>query len=110
SNATTKYLEKLKEEGGKDIDRKKIRFNLYLTPFFKDTPLDKISSFDIERFKKHRLESKMSHGTINRELAAISHLFNKAIEWNWIDKKPATIKRFKETQSRITYLTVEQIN
>lgn len=110
SNAASKYLEKLKEEDGKDINRKKIRFDLYLIPFFKETPLNKISSFDIERYKKHRLETKMAHGTINRELATISHLFNKALEWNWIDKKPATIKHFKETQSRITYLTVEQIN
>jgi integrase len=109
SNAATKYLEKLKEEGGKDINRKKIRFDLHLNPFFKETPLNKICSFDIERYKKHRLEAKAAHGTINRELASISHLLNKAIEWDWIDKKPL-IKLFKETQSRITYLTIDQIN
>jgi integrase len=48
-------------------------------------------------------------GTINRELAALSHLFNKAIEWGWIDRRPAVIKRYQEEQSRITYLTIEQI-
>jgi integrase len=47
--------------------------------------------------------------TINRELAALSHLFSKAVEWGWLDHKPATIKRLKEHSGRITYLTVEQI-
>jgi hypothetical protein len=47
--------------------------------------------------------------TINRELAALSHLLNKAVEWGWLDHRPATIKRLKEHSGRITYLTVEQI-
>jgi integrase len=48
-----------------------------------------------------------SPGT-NRELAALSHLFNKAIEWGWIDRRPGKIKRFQEEEGRITYLTAEQ--
>jgi integrase len=47
-------------------------------------------------------------GTINRELAVLSHLFNKAIEWGWIDRRPAVVKRFKEDSGRITYLTIDQ--
>ena len=50
-----------------------------------------------------------SPGTVNRELAGISHLCNKAVEWGWIDRRPAIIKRCREEQSRITYLTSEQI-
>lgn len=39
----------------------------------------------------------------------LSHLFNKAVEWGWMDRRPAKIKRFAEGQGRITYLTVDQI-
>ena len=39
----------------------------------------------------------------------LSHLFNSAIEWGWMDRRPAKIKRFQEGQGRITYLTTEQI-
>jgi integrase len=46
---------------------------------------------------------------VNRELAALSHLFNKAVEWGWLDHRPANIRRHKEGAGRITYLTVEQI-
>lgn len=125
--SASKYLVKLDEEGGKDLVMKRRRLSLHLVPFFGDMPLSKISGFDIERYKKQRLqevaipggekqkakdEAKLkttSPGTINRELAALSHLFNKAIEWGWIDRRPAIIKRYQEAQSRITYLTIEQI-
>jgi integrase len=47
-------------------------------------------------------------GTVNRELAALSHLLTKAIEWQWIDKRPTMLKRLPESRGRIVYLTVEQ--
>lgn len=102
---------------------------LHLVPFFTITPLVKISTFDIERYKKKRLQEQSLHGgdkigrsgqngatanpvmpgTVNRELAVLSHLFSKAVEWKWLDSKPALIKRLKVENARITYLTTEQI-
>src|SRR6266849_4202795 len=107
-DAATKYLAKLIEEGGKDLVMKRRRLNLHLVPFFRDKPLSKISTFDIERFKKSRVDEGAKVGTVNRELAALSHLFTKAVEWTWLDRRPAKIKRFPEDQGRIVYLTVEQ--
>jgi integrase len=107
--AAQKYLERLPKENGKDIEAKNYRIKLHLAPFFKDTPLIRISTSDIEHYKRNRIEEKTKPGTINRELAVLSHLFNKAIEWKWIDYKPCKIKRFKEQQTKITYLTVDQI-
>jgi integrase len=108
--ASEKYLEKQVAEGAKNLKSKKYQLQLHLIPFFGDIPLSKVSSFDIERFKKLRREGNAKPSTINRELASLSHLFTKAVEWQWIDKKPANIKRIKEEQSKITYLTTEQIN
>jgi integrase len=104
---------------------KSYRFKMHLSPFFGDMPLNKVTSFDVERYKKQRGSEavmrpngpggKPTYGdntkpaTINRELAALSHLLNKAVGWGWLDHKPATIKRLKEHPGRITYLTVEQI-
>src|SRR5262249_47538620 len=62
----------------------------------------------VERYKKARLGKGTKTGTINRELAALSHLLTKAIEWQWIDKRPAMLKRLIENRGRIVYLTVEQ--
>jgi integrase len=103
------YLSKLKEEGGKDLSAKKMRLTNHLIPFLKNKPLSGISTFDIERYKKSRLDAETAPGTINRELAVLSHLFTKAMEWKWLNHKPAIIKRLKENPGRIIYLTAEQI-
>lgn len=125
TDAAENYLIKLAQEDGKDLQMKGYRFKMHLSPFFGDMPLNKVTSFDVERYKKQRggeavmrpngPGGKPTYGdntkpaTINRELAALSHLLNKAVEWGWLDHKPATIKRLKEHSGRITYLTVEQI-
>ena len=129
SDAASKYLERLKVEGGKDLRMKRQRLDLHLVPFFGEFPLSKISGFDIERYKHQRQKEPVAvrprgkvvarrtdknastkPSTINRELAVLSHLFNKAIEWGWIDRRPAKINRFSEGQGRITYLAVDQID
>ena len=106
--AARHYLDKLVEEGGKDLVAKRRRLTLHLMPFFDDMPLSNLSTFDVERYKKARLGKGTKPGTINRELAALSHLLTKAIEWQWIDKRPARLKRLAEDRERIVYLTVEQ--
>ena len=74
--AAEAYLVKLKEEGGKDLVAKGRRLKQHLVPFLGNRPLSKVSTFDVERYKKHRISEKAAHGTINRELAVLSHLFN----------------------------------
>ncbi len=107
---------------------KRQRLQSHLIPFFGDMPLSKISPLDIERYKHQRAKeavevrprgktivrgegkaTQTKPATINRELAVLSHLFNMAIDWGWIDRRPTRIKRLTESQGRITYLTVEQV-
>ena len=126
--AAGKYLERLGESGGKDLKMKAARLNHHLVPFFGDMPLSKVSAFDVERYKRQRQQEPVivrprgkaierapekvtaaKPGTINRELAVLSHLFNKAIEWGWMDRRPAKLNRFHEGQGRITYLTADQV-
>lgn len=52
--AAERYLAKLEQEGGKDLLMKRRRLSLHVVPFFKGFRLSKITSFDIERYKKHR--------------------------------------------------------
>jgi len=106
--AVDKYIVRLEKTGGKDIKKKRSRFDLHITPFLGGKPLTSISSLEIDKYKKHRLDQKASNGTINRELAALSHLLNMAVEWKWITHQPGQIKRLKEDSGRITYLTIEQ--
>lgn len=107
--ASALYIEKLKKENGKDIELKSKRIDLHLNHFFSGKPLSKITSSDIEKYKSHRISKGIKPATVNRELSVISHLLNKAVEWRWIEFVPCKIKRFKEENTRITYLTPEQI-
>ena len=113
-DAAEKYLKKLEEEGGKDIKAKSRRLAQHLIPFFGNQPLSKIVTSDVNRYKEQRSkelavpggnknkpldQAKLkttSGGTINRELAVLSHLFNQAIEWKWIQYRPAKIILLKE--------------
>lgn len=132
-DAASEYLRRLPAEGGKDMKMKASRLNLHLIPFFGSMTLSKISSFDIERYKHKRQQEwslrggdrvsdgakaksaeppkvpkKAAAGTINRELAVLSHVFNTCIEWKLLEARPAQIKRLTESNGRIFYLTVAQ--
>lgn len=124
-DASKKYIQRLENSGGKDISAKKRKLEMHLVPFFKDRPLDKISGFDANRYVKKRggekaiksfgakkkatyKETSVTPATINRELAVLSHLLNKAVEWNWIESRPCKIERLKENNTRIVYLTTDQ--
>jgi integrase len=125
--AAEKYLKKLSEEGGKDIKAKTRRLNQHLIPFFGNQSLSKIVTSDVKRYGEQRSkelaisggdknkpldQAKLkttSNGTINRELAVLSHLFNQAVEWKWIQYRPAKIVLLKEEEGRDNYLTKEQV-
>jgi len=106
--AALRYVDRLEQEDGKNIKAKRRQLNQHLVPFFGDRPLSQISSFEIERYKKARRQMGAAPSTVNRELAVLSHLFNKALEWSWLKALPAKIRRFQEDSGRILYLTKEQ--
>lgn len=108
SDAAKAYLSRLGIEGGKDISKKQARLKLHLIPFFKDTLLSQITTTDVERYKQYRQEQQAKLSTINRDLAILSHLLNKAVEWHWLESKPCLVKKFKEEATRFTYLTSEE--
>jgi integrase len=103
------YIKKQINQGAKNLIKKQNLLRQHLIPYFKEIPLNQIDISNVEEYKKFRGENNAKPATINRELAILSHLFSKAREWKWIENKPAVIKRYKEEQTKFTYLTVEQI-
>jgi len=108
--AADKYLKRLEEGNGKDIEPKRQRLKDHLTPFFGSMIISKISTFDVDRYKKTRMDKGPAPGTVNRELQTLSHLLSMAVEWDWIQYKPCKIRKLKENEGRITYLTQKQIS
>lgn len=108
--AGEKYITRLAEEGGKNIRVKHRQLEQHLYPALGSKPLAGITTSDLECYKKSRGGEQAAAATINRELAVVSHLFAKAIEWSWIDHRPAKINRIKENNARSAYLTQDQMD
>ena len=86
AEAAKKYVARLTETNGKNMSVKRRHFNRYLIPFFGAQRLDSISTFTVDRYKRRRLDAGARNGTVNLELATLSHLMNCAIEWGAVRK------------------------
>lgn len=63
----------------------------------------------IEKYKSGRIK-EVAPATVNRELACLKCMFNKAIAWGKIDSNPVRqVKLFKENNKRLRFLEREEI-
>jgi len=124
--AEGKFLDKRKEEKIKFKDFAEEFIEVYAKPnkkswkrdqlsmkhlkkHFGEKYLSQITSYDIENYKKERIK-EVSPSTINRELACLKTMFNKAIEWKKVKENPVReVKLFKENNERIRYLKEDEI-
>ena len=80
----------------------------WLNPYFKDLQLNEIDRNLIEKVANDKLDSGVSCATVNRMLALIRSILNKAMhEWDWLDKAPK-VKLRKEDNHRIRWLSHEE--
>jgi len=78
----------------------------HLKRFFGGKILQDIGPEDIERFKAARKAEGVTPATVNRELACLKTIFNKAIEWGRVESSPAAkVKKFREQNQKERILT-----
>ena len=79
-----------------------------LMPFLRGKYLDEITRGMIAHIGE-TIMARTSASTANRYLSLVSAILTRAVNiWEWLDKKPA-ISRYKVSDKRIRYLTVEEI-
>jgi integrase len=77
--------------------------------FFGGKYLHEITPMAVEQFKAERAK-EVSPATVNRALACLKCMFNKAIGWGKTEVNPAKkVKLFKENNVRVRYLEKEEI-
>ena len=92
-----------------------------LEKFFAGKYLYEITSLDVEKFKSARAkkvkklndgkEQFISPATVNRELAVLKSMFNRAIIWGKAESNPCrAVKLFKENNQRLRFLEKEEID
>ncbi len=81
-----------------------------LVSFFQEKLLHELTPLDIEKYKKERIKTVAS-ATVNRELACLKTIFNKAIEWEKVEQNPVRkVKLYKENNRRVRYLESNEID
>jgi len=81
-----------------------------ISSYLGDVYLNEITALKIEEFKRHRLEQGIKPATVNRALACLKTMFNKALEWQFLTKNPiSNIKLLKEDNKRLRFLEKEEI-
>lgn len=81
-----------------------------LKRFFGGRYLNEITALDVEKYKAERIKT-VKPATVNRGLAVLRSMYNRAIEWKKIKENPCnTVRLFKENNQRLRYLEQAEIN
>ncbi|MCM8778670.1 MAG: tyrosine-type recombinase/integrase [Candidatus Omnitrophica bacterium] len=80
-----------------------------LKKYFSGKCLYEITPLLVEKFKAERVK-EVSPATVNRNLACLKSMFNRAIEWGKAKENPVKkVKLFRENNKRLRYLEKEEI-
>ena len=89
-----------------DRDRRSLKC---LSRCFGGKYIYEITAHQIENYKMERSKT-LSPASVNRELACLKHMLNKAVEWDMLETNPAKkVKLLRENNQRLRYLTQEEI-
>lgn len=109
SDAANAYLDRLALEGGKGIPRKGQHLRARLVPYFQGGRLNGLTTSNILRFAQQRQENGAQPGTINRELATLSHMLRSCARWGMLTKDQVPeVPRLREGRGRMVVLSPEQ--
>lgn len=113
----TKYRENY--ENQRSFMRGKDYYLENIKPYFgEDTRLANIKYMDLETYRNHLMKKPTRHGSVraiasvNREMACLSHLFTKAVEWEMMEQNPFTKGKaltVKANNKRFRFLAEDEI-
>jgi len=106
--AVTRFLSSLKGDlRASTITRYEVSFRALVAFFGAGRLLTKIDAWDLEQYRRARLEAGVSVG-FNRDMESLRNLYNRAIGWGWLRENPIRhFKRVKESRGRTRWLTQE---
>lgn len=108
-NFSEKYLEYARlNKKPKSVERNETSITM-LTPHFQGKLLGSIHPFMAEQYKKARRAEGKAPATINRDIACLRNMMNKAIEWGYLTENPLRgVKQMREDNERRWVLTNDE--
>jgi integrase len=81
-----------------------------LTAQFWDRMIGDISILDVEKYRNRR-HKEVSTSTVNREIACLKHMLNKAVDWDYLADNPLrSVKLCKEPPGRLRHLRENEMD
>lgn len=81
-----------------------------MMPYFKGKYLVEITPQEIERFKAER-SAKVKPATVNRDIACLKNMLNKAIQWGYLQLNAMKgVSLLKEPPGRLRFLSEDEIS
>jgi hypothetical protein len=83
-----KYLEDARvNKKPKSATRNEASINI-LMPSFEGKLIDSIRPYSVEQYKKARRDAGRAPATVNRDVATLRNMMNKAVEWGFLSYNP----------------------
>lgn len=80
-----------------------------LMPYFKGKLIGSIHPFQVEQYKKARRDGGASPATVNRDIACLRNMMNKAVDWSYLQVNPiAKVKLLQEDNEVMWVLSPEE--
>lgn len=91
-------------------DRDEELYRLRIKAVFGSKRLNQVSRLQIQTFHSGLLDEKLAPATANHHAKLIRHMLNLAVEWNMLEKNPASrIHMFDEDNKEERYMNDEQL-
>jgi len=95
----------LKEQGHKNSIKTDVELLRWLDGYLHDKYIDEIDVHLVQRVQQAKRDTGVKNGTVNRVMALLRALLNKAEkEWQWLDKSPY-VRMLPTAEKRIRWLT-----
>jgi integrase len=104
-----KYLEHARvNKKPKSATRNEVSIKM-LMPHFKGKLISSIHPFQVEQYKKDRLDKGTSPATVNRDVACFRNMMNMAVQWGYLQVNPiAKVKQLQEDNERMWVLSGDE--
>jgi hypothetical protein len=77
---------------------------------FGNRPIGQIARAELQDWQAQKHQTNKP-ATVNRMMCRLRNMFNKAVEWEVLDKSPMVrLKFLRENNARLRYLTMEECN
>jgi integrase len=86
---------------------------LHIAPFFKDTPIEKTDSTDVERFMARLQKKGLAPKTIKNILGSLHSIYDYALKKGWVAENPCRLVEKPETTDSdpdIRFLTMAELD